>query len=128
MLSRLLILLIFVGCVSKKRCKELCTTDTITINVIDTINIESITHDTILSVKFDTILISKDKLQVKLIRVRDSIIINANCKGDTLYIYKQVKAPVQTYNFTKWEVAKKYWQYLLLILFIGIIIGVILRK
>lgn len=128
MVSRLFLLLILVGCISKKRCKELCITDTISINVIDTINVESVTHDTILSVKFDTILISKDKLQLKLIRVKDSIIINANCKGDTLYIYKKIKAPVQTYQPTMWEFAKKWWQYLLLILFIGIILGVILRK
>jgi len=76
--------------------------DTTFVKTIDTFIVKKITKDTFFSVNFDTVFISKDRLKVKLIRVNDTIRVNAECSGDTVYVTKY-QPVIRTYS----EVSKK---------------------
>jgi hypothetical protein len=49
--------------------------------------------DTVTSVNFDTVIIERDRLRVQLIRVRDSIFIDAECKADTITVTRTIEVP-----------------------------------
>lgn len=71
--------------------------DTAFVKTIDTFIVKKITKDTFFSVNFDTVFISKDRLKVKLIRVNDTIRVNAECSGDTIYVTKY-QPVIRTYS------------------------------
>lgn len=70
--------------------------------------------DTVTSINFDTIVIERERLRVQLVRVRDSIFVDAECKSDTITVTRTIEVP--TYVST--EPAKKHeWlKYLALII------------
>jgi hypothetical protein len=51
----------------------------------DTIIIQETRFDSVFSVYFDTINIEQEKLQLKIIRVSDTLYLSAICKADTIY-------------------------------------------
>ncbi|TRZ49289.1 hypothetical protein D4S03_08490 [bacterium] len=73
---------------------ELKQSDTITIR--DTISIPMIQADTVLHIDslFDTVIIEKDRLQVSVLRLHDTLYLQGKCKADTVIIEKKV--PVET--------------------------------
>ncbi len=85
--------------------------DTTFVKTVDTFFVKKITKDTFFSVNFDTVFISKDRLKVKLIRVNDTIRVNAECSGDTVYVTKY-QPVIRTYS----EVSKKRFPWWLVIL------------
>lgn len=85
--------------------------DTTFVKNIDTFVVKKVTKDTFFSVDFDTVFISKDRLKVKLIRVNDTIRLNAECSGDTVYVTKY-QPIIRTYS----EVSKKKFPWWLVVL------------
>lgn len=63
--------------------------------VHDTIQVivPSVKVDTVTSVNFDTVIIERDRLRVQLIRVRDSIFVDAECKSDTITVTRTIEVP-----------------------------------
>jgi hypothetical protein len=90
-----------------------------TVKIVDTVRITvpRIKVDTVLSLKMltDTVIIEKDRLKIKLYRVRDSIYLEG--KVDTLFIEKEVirKVPVRYY------VEKKRRDYLKIFVILSIV-------
>lgn len=120
-------LLLLASCITKKRCKELCTTDTLIVNVVDTVRIADVKHDTIVNIKFDSVIIKKDKLHIKLIKVADSIVIQGKCLADTIYINKQIKMPVKQYKPTFIERLKSSRNYIAWAFLIGFALGLFVQ-
>ena len=85
--------------------------DTTLVKTVDTFVVKKVTKDTFFSVNFDTVFISKDRLKVKLIRVNDTIRLNAECSGDTVYVTKY-QPVIRTYS----EVSKKKFPWWLVVL------------
>lgn len=113
------------SCYTQKKCVEkFCKSDTITIH--DTIRTETIKADTIFSVQVDSITIIKDKLKVVYKRIHDSVYISGECAGDTIYYTRQI--PVFHPEQTLWQKAMDLKILLLVLLFLGIIIGLVLRN
>jgi hypothetical protein len=113
------------SCYTQKKCVEkFCKADTITIH--DTIRTESVQTDTIFSVQVDSITIIKDKLKVVYKRIHDSVYISGECAGDTIYYTRQV--PVFHPEQTMWQKAIDLKMWLLVLLFVGIVIGLVLRN
>lgn len=83
-----------------------------TVIIKDTIQIikESILIDTFTAIEFDTFVVEKEKAKVKLVRVNDTIFVDAECLADTFYIEKE-KIIVETHSE---QPKRRYW-YLLLI-------------
>ena len=69
-------------------------TDTIIID--DTLVIPGAKVDTAIFINFDTIFLEKEKLQVRLIRLHDSIYITGECLPDTIIRRLPVAVPVVT--------------------------------
>lgn len=71
---------------------ELVRTDTITI--IDTITTRTVTTDTIIRWsqlnRTDTITLLKERLTVRLIKHSDTLELQGECLGDTIYIEKKI--------------------------------------
>jgi hypothetical protein len=55
--------------------------------------VPSVKVDTITHVNFDTVIIERDRLRVQLIRVRDSIFVDAECKSDTITVTRTIEVP-----------------------------------
>lgn len=74
----------------------------------DTIQIKSLKVDTIVRLNqlTDTITITKDRLTTKVWIKHDSIFVNSECKGDTIYIEKIVgnTIPAREYKVKQWWV------------------------
>lgn len=62
-----------------------------TVIIKDTIQIikESILIDTFTAIEFDTFVVEKEKAKVKLVRVNDTIFVDAECLEDTFYVEKE---------------------------------------
>ena len=75
-------------------------TDEIT-TVHDTIEVivPQVKVDTVTSVNFDTVIIERERLRVQLVRVLDSIFIDAECQADTITVTRTIEVP--TYISTK---------------------------
>ncbi len=113
------------SCYTQKKCLEkFCKADTITIH--DTIRTETIKADTIFSVQVDSITIIKDKLKVVYKRIHDSVYISGECAGDTIYYTRQI--PVFHPEKTLWQKTMDLKILLLVLLFLGIVIGLVLRN
>jgi len=95
-----------------KKYPYLLTSDTLIIKdtIRDTIRITvpEVEVDTIVSAKelYDTIVLGKDRIKVKVYRVKDKVYISGKC--DTVYIEKPIerivyrKIPVKIYEKTPW--------------------------
>lgn len=113
------------SCYTQKKCVEkFCRPDTITIH--DTIRTESVHKDTVFSVQVDSITIIKDKLKMVYKRIHDSVYISGECAGDTIYYTRQI--PVFHPEQTLWQKAIDLKILLLVLLFLGIVIGLVLRN
>lgn len=117
-----ILLIILSGCSPSKKLERLYKNspylfehkvDTIETKVRDTIYLPAIETDSTFSIYFDTIQMTKDGLDVKLIRIRDTILLKGRCEADTIYTIKTVKIPYNKYdvniqknkNITKWWIA-----------------------
>jgi len=113
------LLLIIISCTPQRRFDRLVkkypyllTSDTLIVKdtIRDTIRITvpEVEVDTIVSVKelYDTIILEKDRIKVKVWRVKDKVYINGKC--DTIYIEKPIerivyrKIPIKYYQKTPW--------------------------
>mgnify|MGYP006266782257 CR=1 FL=1 len=95
-----------------KKYPYLLTNDTILVHdtIRDTIRITlpEVDVDTVVNIKklYDTVILHKDRIKVKVWRVKDRVYINGKC--DTIYIKKPIerivyrKIPVKYYQKTPW--------------------------
>jgi len=69
---------------------ELKTTDTL--HIRDTIPIPMVQADTLLHIDslFDTVLLTKDRLKVSVLRLRDTLYLQGECKADTVFLEKKI--------------------------------------
>lgn len=93
--------------------------DTLIIN--DTILLNEIQKDTVVSLErlTDTFYLEKDKLSVKLIKIHDSVYIDAKCKSDTVFYNKEIPVEKIIYkNYPKpiQKIIDNLWIYLCLFL------------
>jgi hypothetical protein len=74
----------------------------------DTVQIKTVAVDTVFHWKqlHDTITITKDRLTTKVWIKHDSIFVNSECVGDTIYIEKIVgnQIPAREYKVKQWWV------------------------
>ena len=113
-----------------KKYPYLIQTDSI--SLIDTLKIEvpTVKHDTIIKLDsflvnlHDTIILEKERLKVKIVRVKDSIIIEGTC--DTIFVDRVIerKIPVKYYETVKENKLITYGKNFLIILFV--LLGLIL--
>lgn len=113
------LLLVIIACTPQRRFDRLVkkypyllTNDSIVIKdtIRDTIRITipEVEVDTVVTIKelYDTITIEKDRIKVKVWRVKDKVYINGKC--DTIYIEKPIerivyrKIPIKIYEKTPW--------------------------
>ena len=81
-------------------------------------------RDTLILKTIDTITLERNAVRVKIKRIHDTIMVDAECLPDTIRIEKVVKVPQVVY-----EEKKNYnnWKYLLSISFILISIALLLK-
>lgn len=81
------------------------------IKLIDTIQLttDKVSLDTVISYKFDTVVMTKENLKVKLVRINDSIYIDANC--DTIFLDKIIERNIPIKYYV--EKPFNYWWLLL---------------
>jgi len=74
-----------------------------TLLVHDTFVMAAIVADTSIPISrlTDTVVISRDKLEIKLVKIRDTIHVTGTCKADT--IVKEVRVPVEKIKLVKAE-------------------------
>lgn len=102
-----------------------------TVRVIDTLVIDSVKIDTaIISKELDTLYIEKDKWHVKIERLRDTLKISGGCRGDTIYIDKEIPIEKIVYKQTIGKFAEKILRRvtLILLLILLIIIAIYIIK
>jgi hypothetical protein len=80
---------------------ELQIADTLMLN--DTIKFPEVTVDTAIPLfrLTDTTAIQKDRLEISLIRIRDTIYVKGKCKADT--IIRQLRIPIERIKLVKAE-------------------------
>ena len=102
----LLLLLLLTSCSPQYRLNrlialhpELKTPDTIFIR--DSLIVPQVQVDTMFDFKTirDTVIIQKDRLQIKLSRIHDTLFLTGQCKGDTVYINRKI--PVEKIKIVK---------------------------
>lgn len=121
-------LIISSGCYTAKKCQEkFCKTDTITVTFHDTIRTETVKTDTIFHNSVDSVTIIKDRLKIVYKRLHDSIYINGECAGDTIYISKEIKVPVKNPVLTNWQAIKQVRFWVLLIFLAGVLLGIYIK-
>ncbi len=78
---------------------ELKTPDTIFIR--DSLIVPQVQVDTMFDFKTirDTVIIQKDRLQIKLSKIHDTLFLTGKCKGDTVYINRKI--PVEKIKIVK---------------------------
>ena len=125
-----LITLLLVSCGAKYHLKRAIAKDpTILDSVavkVDTIVVteNKALRDTLILKRIDTITLERNAVRVKINRIHDTIMVDAECLPDTIRIEKVVKVPKIVY-----EEKKSYnnWKYLLSISFILISIALLLK-
>ena len=71
-----------------------------TVIVRDTTVLPSVVlKDTVWLKEIDTLILTKEKLNLKIVRVRDTFQIDAECKGDT--IIKTIEVPIEKVSFVE---------------------------
>lgn len=88
-----------IGIYTKKQAiKKFCNKDTIStfVTIHDTIRTQTIQKDTIFAVANtnDTIYLERDKMVVKYYKRDSFVYISGTCKGDTIYINKNIKVKI----------------------------------
>ncbi len=80
---------------------ELLVADTLL--VYDTLVMAAIAVDTSIPISrlTDTVVISRDKLEIKLVKIRDTIHVKGTCKADT--IVREIRVPVEKIKLVKEE-------------------------
>lgn len=80
---------------------ELMMADTLV--VTDTLFTAAITADTAIPLTrlTDTVVIARDKLEIKLVKIRDTIHVTGACKADT--IVREVRVPVERIKLLRAE-------------------------
>ena len=105
-LMLLLILCLITGCSPTYRLNrllalhpELKVPDTLFIR--DSLILPQVQVDTMFDFKTirDTVVIEKDRLQIKLSRIHDTLFLTGQCKGDTVYITRKI--PVEKIKIVK---------------------------
>ena len=78
---------------------ELKIPDTLIIR--DSLIVPQVRVDTMFDIKtiLDTVIIQKDRLQIKLSRIHDTLFVTGKCKGDTVYITRKI--PVEKIKIVK---------------------------
>jgi hypothetical protein len=97
-LTILFVVILLSSCYTKKQAiDKFCHQDTaeIVVRIHDTTIVESIITDTVFSASIDSFVVTKDKLVIKYLKIRDSIYLSGEYKGDTIYKIREiaVKAP-----------------------------------
>ena len=62
--------------------------------IVPQVKVDTVTH-----VNFDTVIIERDRMRVQLIRVHDSIFVDAECQADTITVTRTIEVP--TYGSEK---------------------------
>jgi hypothetical protein len=72
-----------------------------TLFIRDSVIVPQVQADTMFDLKTirDTVIIQKDRLQVKLSRIHDTLFLTGKCKGDTVYINRKI--PVEKIKIVK---------------------------
>ena len=72
-----------------------------TLFIRDSVIVPQVQVDTILDFKTirDTVVIQKDRLQIKLSKIHDTLFLPGKCKGDTVYINRKI--PVEKIKIVK---------------------------
>ena len=92
-----LLLLLLISCSPEKRLARLIehhpqlkVADTLIIR--DTIPIPLIQADTVLHIDslYDTVVIEKERLQVSILRLHDTLYLQGKCKADTIFLEKKI--------------------------------------
>ena len=100
----------------------------------DTVSIKTLRVDTVLTISqlsiVDTVTIYKDRLKTKVWLKHDSIFIENECLGDTIYIERIVRTefPSQNYNQSRWWVIPLGLTFCFFILVALILLGLWLDK
>jgi hypothetical protein len=86
--------------------------------------------DTLMQITTDTVTIQKDNLTVRWLVRNDSIWVDAVC--DTIFIYKEIKVPVQTIQPKIYEPSSKnnfpWWIWVVIGVMGVVIIGLVFRR
>ena len=118
----ILALLLSQSCYTKRKAIEkFCKSDSVSVTIHDTIRTETLRVDSVFSVNLDTILLTKDRLSIRYIKVRDSIYLSGQCIGDTIYLTKQIKVPctipsISSIRFNEWLEGQPFWVGLIVML------------
>jgi len=108
-----LLLLLFTSCSPSYRLNrllalhpELKTPDTLFIK--DSVIIPQVRFDTMFDYKTipDTVIIQKDRLQIKLRKIHDTLFLTGKCKGDTVYITRKI--PVEKIKIVKPDILDNF--------------------
>jgi hypothetical protein len=86
-------LILLSSCYTKKQAiDKFCHQDTavVMVEVHDTTIVERIVADTVFSASIDSFVITKDKLVIKYLKIRDSIYLSGEYKGDTIYKIREI--------------------------------------
>lgn len=118
------------GCYTKKRALEkFCRPVTFdsTIVLHDTVVVDSITRDTVFHASIDTVVLTKDKLTISYIRVRDSVYLFGKYAGDTIVRHDTVKVTIpftcpKADLPTLWDHVQALWWALLLAFMAGVLV------
>lgn len=108
------ICLLFTGCYTKKQAlKKFCKQDTIStfVTLHDTIRTQTIQADTSFSDTVDTVVVERDRLVIKYVKKNGIVYLQGKCKGDTIYVDKEVKVsvPVIIPKCPELHWYEKYW-------------------
>ena len=126
----ILALMLITSCYTKKQAvRKFCTETTVTIH--DTVIVPEIKADTVFSVEFDTIRIERERLRVQVIRLLDSVYVNAECKSDTIYRTHTVSVPCPkpVFGFKALWANRSYTFYVMFMAFIlGVCLGLYFRR
>ena len=107
-LQIIILLLMITSCSPQRRLQrlvahhpELRMADTLL--VADTLFTAAITADTAIPLTrlTDTVVIARDKLEIKLVKIRDTIHVKGTCKADT--IVRVIRVPVEKIKLVKAE-------------------------
>lgn len=136
----LFVTLILISCNPQKRINriiknhpELAIADTI--HIADTAITSAVMIDSAVSLEAlkDTVIITKEKLEVRLIEINDTVLIHAYHEPDTLIISKDVPVEKIVYQkaskgFKAWWDGFKEYSLVFLVFLVGLLIFVLLRR
>jgi hypothetical protein len=104
--------MLFSSCLytQKAAIKKFCKSDTIStfVTLHDTIRIKEIQADTTFSDRVDSVVVERDRLVIRYIKKNGIVYLQGKCKGDTIYISKEVKVSIPVLT-TKSKWYNKYW-------------------